>query len=676
MENSIKEIRQRLQEANQVYRMGSPIMPDREYDNLEHQLMQLDPNNDWFKRGLNDDTPRSRKVQLPFPMMSLDKVKSVEELLAWVDNQPPHADFVITPKFDGMSMGVKHSIKNVSREAFSRGDGTIGQDCTEHFKKIVSINTPKENVEGNFVRGEVLMTWSDFEKFKTLMPEAKNPRNSTTGLMNGDFDPDKEEMYKCLSFLPYQICDVEGKVDKIAQLVSVNGDCEKISTPFIVLTQDDLRNNFTPNSLEMFLLSKFCFFKEQFPCDGLVIDVNQAKYRHGTNANGNPSYTIAYKHPLFSETAETTIFKIERNVNREGIVTPVLHINPVFISGAEISKVNGINMKYVDEWGLYPGVKVKVVRSGEVIPKVISVEGITIPFREDFKSQAGYEGAYQYQLRRRQSCNFPKKPAYLHKCPYCGSQLIEVEDDNVNLKCSNVWCKEKVIQQTVKAFEILGLQEFGEGTFRQLHKVNLITEWVDVFRLRPDLLKGLEGWGEKTIQSFIEEVNKVRSVPFARLAHATGYFGSLGEKTIQLIIDNIMEVLIEQGSKNLSIPLLCQIPGVAEKTAFQFLNGYCMIEKDFHYGYLPIKPLYWKTPARELKGNSLNGMKVCMTGFRDESLKGQIEENGGKVTDNVSKDTTCLLCKDKQSNSGKLKKAQQMGIEILTKTEFIEKYLN
>ena len=682
MENSIKEIVNRLQEANAAYREGKPIMADREYDELEHQLKRLDPENDWFNRGVNDETPKTRKVKLPFQMMSLDKVKSGKELKSWLSKYPDESSFVITPKFDGMTMGVRHSGSCEKRKAYSRGDGIIGQDCTSHFQELGWIGCPTKATEGKFVRGEVLMTWDNFEKFKVLVPEAKNPRNSTTGLINGDFDPAKVEMYKCLSYFPYQICEDEGLVDKLDQLWNINvpssHDIPEQSfinyiTPYLSAVKEYLMS-LDDVQLENFLQEHFATFQKAFPCDGLVIDVNEAQYRHGINANGNPSYTIAYKHPSFSESCETIITRVEMNVNRDGIVTPVLHIVPVFISGAEISKVNGINMKYLDDWGLYPGTRVKVVRSGDVIPKIVAVEGLSIPFREDFESQAGYDAAYGFQVNnRKKSCNIIK-PHYLSFCPCCGTMLSTSENDNVNMVCKNVYCSEKIVQQTIKAFEILGLQEFGEETFRQLHKEKKIESWTDVFYLTSADLEGLSGWGEKSISKFLEEVKKVKCVPFARLAHATGWFGGLGEKTIQLIVDHISEQGLD--IRGWSVNDLCKIPGIAEKSAFQFCEGYSRYSKDVHFGQMPVKVEYWATPKREIKDDKLLGMKVCMTGFRDENLKGQIEERGGKVTDNVSKDTTCLLCKDKSSNSGKVKKAQQLGIEILTRQEFIEKHLN
>ena len=158
------------------------------------------------------------------------------------------------------------------------------------------------------------------------------------------------------------------------------------------------------------------------------------------------------------------------------------------------------------------------------------------------------------------------------------------------------------------------------------------------------------------------------------IGDATGWFGGLGEKTIQLIVDHIFA--LGWDVKGWSIDDLCTISGIATKSAVQFNDGWWRYQKDAYFGQMPVKVEYWATPKREIKDDKLLGMKVCMTGFRDENLKGQIEEKGGKVTDNVSKDTTCLLCKDKSSNSGKVKKAQQLGIEILTRQEFIEKHLN
>jgi DNA ligase (NAD+) len=294
-------------------------------------------------------------------MMSLDKVKTIDAFLKWANNFPG-ATFVITPKYDGLSVGMSEG------KAWTRGDGIIGQDCTQHVQ--VSHLT-FDIADGDIVRGEIIIDNRDWKFFKKINPTAKSQRNSATGLINGDYDSKKEQEYGCLRIMPYEI--MGSNLDKDRQL------CKYFNSEYAKI--DDLRY-----VTEKFLFDLFNKWRKKFPIDGLVIDVNEAKYRKGVEANGNPSYTIAYKHTSFSERKDGVVDRIERSINRNGVITPVVVLKePINISGADILKVSAINMRYVKDWGLYPDTRITIVRSGEVIPIIVSVENVDIPFREDFQ---------------------------------------------------------------------------------------------------------------------------------------------------------------------------------------------------------------------------------------------------------------------------------------------------
>ena len=178
-----ESIKQTLIEANNAYRDGRPFMTDAEFDALEEKLRILDPTNEWFKNGVNDLTPKKRKVKLPYPMMSLNKHKTIDSLRSWAYNYP-NASFVITPKFDGLSVGIQGDA------SWTRGDGIIGQDCT---KQLMYVNKPTQGHPRVVARGEIIFDNSNWEVFKQLHPEAVSSRNSATGLINGDFDVNRIE---------------------------------------------------------------------------------------------------------------------------------------------------------------------------------------------------------------------------------------------------------------------------------------------------------------------------------------------------------------------------------------------------------------------------------------------------------------------------------------------------
>ena len=407
--------------------------------------------------------------------------------------------------------------------------------------------------------------------------------------------------------------------------------------------------------------------------------------RHGVEANGNPSYTVAYKHPSFSERKDGIIERIERSINRNGIITPVVVLrDPVNISGADIQKITANNMRYVKDWGLYPDTNVTIVRSGEVIPKIVAVETIDIPFRENFSDSKTYERRYRDAVNKRvcQLVNVVDSPEtgitivknaindfLFDYCPVCGGQLTKVLNDNgewCDLRCDNVECEGRMYGRVIKFFEILGIKEFGRKTFEQLIDHGFIeSSPFEAFNLCVGDLKTLDGWAEVSAHKFVVELNRLRQETcFAKFLHATGWFADLGEKTLQKIIDN--------DGEGKEIDYLCSIEGIQETTAQKFIKGMEIFKEHSEELSDLFFFTYYKTPSNE---GRLSGLNVVMTGFRDKELSAKISEMGGMVGDGVTKETNCLIVKDINSTSSKVQKARKNGIEILDIDGFKEKYL-
>lgn len=681
----MKDTVKQLQEANKAYREGNPIMTDQEFDELESKLYEIDPDNDWFKKGINDEAPKNRKVELSFAMASLNKVKTVEELLNWADKFA--SDIVITPKFDGLSVGLIKKgwgigLKNKGLQAFTRGDGQIGQDCSMHLATIGSCLNTKVLKKGDTVRGEIIFLNSNFVRFKELHPEAKNSRNSATGLINGDYDAEKLQDYRLLSVMSYSMPG-SGK-SKTEQLQYLNSTCNPANdcrVPYLTCTRLELRAYADKqDELRELLFNLFRDWKQLYPIDGLVFDVDDPEYRTKYGTNGNPEYAIAYKDPDFTEKGVTTINRIELQLNRDGIATPVVYLDETLnLSGADVSKVNGINMRYIHDWGLFDGPKVTVVRSGEVIPKIVAVDGIEVPFRDSFSSDSEYKNAYEIALRKRWAQ--PSHEAFVDLvkvadwlCPYCHEMLVW-DDNRVQMVCPNLDCSERKIQSIVQFVKLIGIKNFGEESIRQLYEYDKIKDIKSLFYLEESDFVDIPNWGEKSITAFLSEIKRIanKAVPFAQIAHAFGYFGGLGQKTIQMIVDAIGLEEETGYIKNTSIEELCKIEGVQQITAEQFKKGLQQYESELSIWLMLIKPSYVVSP-KPLKGK-LSGLKICFTGFRDAQLKGQIEELGGQVVGSVSKSTFCLVAKDIESNGSKINKAKELNILIFTPEQFRKKFL-
>lgn len=673
--NEIEKLVSQLRAANDAYREGNPVMSDREYDNLEHQLMKLDPSNDWFKQGVNDKAPDSRKFKLPHPMMSLGKVKSVDEVREWFYSIVPadKADkvtIIATPKFDGLSAYVSKNL------CATRGDGYVGQIFLGQAMNILDM--PSVEKEGLAIRGEVIFTNENWKKFQTLHPEAKSPRNSAVGLINGDYDKDKRKEYGLLSIRPYEILGSDkSKSEQLAILDNAIRDRRNI-TPRAIYTINQIT--------EEELYKMFNVWRKSYPIDGIVLDIDNAEYRKGNYPNGNPKYSIAYKHPSFFDTAEVVIKDVERNVNRKGIVTPVVTFDAVNLANADVSRVNGVNMKYVFDWKLFPGVKVTVVRSGEVIPKIVAVNGIQIPFKENYTSQKEYQKAYLKALDTRfhqEEYESLTHPQDWRRCPDCSYRL---KWDGVNMICENPDCKEKQIQHIVTFFKIIGLENWKEKTFRQLWDANICRSVSDVLSVSPSLvddISALPGWSEKTAIQFITDILDLQLKPVSveRFFHATGWFGDLGEKTIGLILKERSDFLSHIDSSGILNHLseimesLIKVEGVSEITASQFIEGWnrYLIDIEDQWSIVYRFTLEW-TKEGSSEG-PLKGETFCMTGFRDKDLKAAIEEKGGEVVDSLSKTTSVLIVKDVSSTSSKMEKAKKNGTEILDIESFKNKYL-
>ena len=675
-EKLIAQLRAQLEEANDAYREGKPIMPDREYDTLEHQLMRLDPSNDWFNKGVNDKTPETRKFKLPYSMMSLDKVKSIDEVREWFYSIVPEdkaADIAIiaTPKFDGLSAYVSKNL------CATRGDGCVGQMFLGQAMNILDMPSVVE--EGVAIRGEVIFTSGNWKKFQTLHPEAKSPRNSAVGLINGDYDKDKRKEYGLLSIRSYEILGSDkGKLEQLVILDSMTRD-HRNTTPRKIYTIDQLN--------EEALFKLFTEWRQQYPIDGIVLDIDNAEYRTEHNANGNPKYSIAYKHPSFSDTADVVIKSVERNVNRKGVITPVIEFDSVNIANADISRASGVNMKYVFDWKLFPGVKIRIVRSGEVIPKIVAVNGVSIPFRENYSSQKEYQKAYVAALGerfRQEEYDSLTHPQNWKQCPVCGKKLSW---NGANMMCENPECPEKEISHIAKFFEIIGLEGWKEKTFRQLYNEKLIHSVYDVLTIDTagiDIIKRLPGWSEKSAIQFVEDILdlQLKPVPVEKFFHATGWFGDLGEKTIGLILREKGEFLGNIDVNNMInmvteiTETLEEVEGVSMITAISFMEGWTKYLTEIEDQDSIVWRFAFLSDDRKSNKGPLKDKIFCMTGFRDKDMKAAIEERGGEVVDSLTKSTSVLIVKDMTSTSSKMEKARKNGTEILDIESFKNKYLN
>lgn len=628
-----KELEEKIVEANRLYREGNPVMSDKEYDSMKESLEKYFPDSDILKKSIVEESVKGDRMEkLPYPMFSLEKVKTVDEIVRWTKDVwglSSNDRIVITPKYDGISLLVDET----TNDCWTRGDGTEGQNSRDHYR-YVNHGNPM-NKKGCFTFGEAIIPIGMF--LKNVKPLGyKSARNAVAGAFNAD--DFNAQVLGNTAYVRYGIMDSDR--DKSMQLAELYNDYDPYATQYWVTSAgvfDDEKTALT------YLNDLFESIKN-FKCDGLVIEVDNKTKREelGRLPNGNPRYAIAYKNPDWQERYTTKVQKIEWSVSKDGKAKPVIVFDPVEFDGATVSRCTGYNAKYITDNHISPNAYIVVSRSGDVIPKHLETV------------------SYSVELFR-EMCDG------MMICPSCGEPL-RWDANLTDLVCVNPNCDEKAVKQLVYFFATLGTEEMQEATVRKLYKGGLLSVENIVNATEKELEK-IEGIGKslskklrKQFDSYVDD-----GVPFARILTAYNVFGGvIGEKTCQMIFNSLSKDQIDYMFENGEVPLkdLLSIDGIAETTAKAFNDGL----KLFFY-LCSGTPVSISFIQEETVEND-NPESVCFTGFRNKQWEERLVKEGHKVVSGVSKNTTILVTKDKESSSSKVKKAKELSIPILTPEEF------
>ncbi len=623
-----ERLENKLMEANNEYINGTPIMSDQEYDKLLDKLKEIAPDSELLRTGvIHPHSDSSRKEKLPCPMFSLNKVKSVDEILEWINKYGLHDEWlVITPKFDGISL----LSNNRTNYTWTRGNGVEGQRSDSHFYMTGQRHHNPMNL---WVFGEAIMLNEDFKKYSD---KYANSRNMVAGLFRRE-EPLKCPELKDVKFVRYGV-STENKDLHSVNLHNLNL-LNEVIVPFQLIKAHSIKFRLT----DIFLTSLYNEWKEKLPIDGLVIDIDRWEKRVelGREENMNPKYARAIKLPEWETTAFVIIENVKWEVSKNGKLKPVIEIQEVELSGVKINNVTGYNAKYVNEHNIARHSTIEIVRSGEVIPKHLSTINSNL-------------GEIENQWDE------------LAECPSCGSP-IKWDLNMVELLCTNPECRDMKINKLVHFFNTLEVEDFGKPTIEKLYDAGF-DSYNRILKINKEDFCSINGLGEGMYKTFHKQVLKLNSegVPLAKILYSLDIFsGKIGEKTCQMILDNFKWVA---GDKFIFDRLL-EIKGVNEITAKTYIDG--MIKWS---NLLSSKPFvtvnYVKTPIVEPTGNKYLGLKICFTGVRDKELEQEIEKQGGTIVSGVSKGLAYLIVKSLDSTSSKMKKAKDLGIEIMTVDEF------
>ena len=605
---SIKDLVFLLNRArDQYYNTGKPMFSDKIFDEMEDVLREKDPNNRYFSQVGSPVKSVRSKVTLPYSLGSLDKVKTSKELNNFYSK---YKEIVISDKLDGVSILLV--AKDGEWKVYTRGNGVVGQDIS-YIGDALNIPRPPKSV---VIRGELLVSKTLFDR--KFADKAENPRNFVSGLANrktvskelGDVD-----------FVAYELIKPSYKTeDQFKQLKRLGF---KIPAFKVINTTSDI-----PFDLKDYFDRRKA--RSRYELDGLVLTANQVYKRP---ASGNPKYAVAYKSDILVQEVRTKVEKVVWGVSKEGFLKPVVHINPVRLSGVVIKRVTGNNYKFIKDNGIGKGSIINIIRSGDVIPKITKVVKKAKP-------------------------DFPKVDYTINST---GVEAVADLTSNLDLQEK---MKIKKILHFLRTMEVDGV---GEGIITKLVVVGGM-DLNDIIHMKVKDLLEFEGFKYTSAQKFVDAIDdavwSTEGVDASRLMDASGVFGrGIGTRRVKPFVDQYPDFL-EMNSRELKQALLTT-PGISSILAKQIVSKM----PDFKRF---VKSTGIKISMKKKKASSgkLKGMTVVFTGYRDKGLEKLITDNGGKVGSSVSKNTSILTYEGSRASS-KLKKAHLLDIPVMTRDKFM-----
>jgi DNA ligase (NAD+) len=604
----IEQLKEKIRVANEAYRIGEPIMSDKEYDILLEELADISPDDELLSVVGHEILDETRKTRLPVPMASMNKIKSLEEIKDWQRLKliPNAVEIICTPKYDGLSL-CKDELND--GDAITRGDGVFGQRSTEHYR-LIDNHLDINNIF-SYSYGEVIMPKQVFlDKYSE---DFANPRNLVAGLINSKTvsEPLRDCKYIKYGAVPV----VKNTFSTKKELLDALNDRQEIKVPYQVCGILDLT--------EELLISLFKEWSQEYEIDGIILEVNNLATQNSLGretSSGNPVWARAFKHESFEQKAESEVTGISWNISKQGLLKPIIHINPIKLDGVTVSNVTGNNARFVKDMGIGVGARVIVKRSGMVIPKIVDVLQ-TVDFV--LPTIEGVEIAWNE----------------------AGIELITLtETDDQKLK------------KIVAFFEILEADNVGEGIITLLYN-NGYKTIEQILNLTTNDLESIDRFGKRKAKIVFDSIKKsVKDVQLSKLQHATGIFSGLGSKKL---------VLLEHFTEKPTVEQVMKIEGFAEISAKTYVDNYDNFR--IFVENLPI------TIAEKVEvvavGDDLVGKQFTFTGVRRKDLEEVIVSRGGVIGGSVSKNTTHLVMKVKGSGSSKETKAISLGVEILTVEE-------
>lgn len=630
--------------AYAYYSKDAPKVPDVEYDKLYHEVLKFEENNSTL---VDYSSPTLRvgaqilegfnKASHIEKMWSMEDVFDKKDLVSWtqrVEKTKTDFTFYCEPKFDGASLNLIYE-NGLLKQAITRGDGSIGEDVTLNAKTIKSIPIQISHEERIEIRGEILIRKDDFqllndERAKRGEALFANPRNAAAGSLrqlNSSITASRK-----LVFYPWGI----GK-----NSLKMNYLSEKMTYIYSLGFLKPMMRVVTKNVEEVYdLYYNFISKREEIPLimDGMVVKVDEISLQEELGYTVKyPKWMVAFKFPALEQS--TQILGITLQVGRTGVITPVAEVCAVDIDGVIVERATLHNFDEIRRKDIRVGDFVTIIRSGDVIPKIIHV-----------------------QESRRKGC----EKVYIKptNCPVCNKELL---DDGALLKCQNLVCDARVEASLIffASKQALNIDGLGKKIVKTLYQKGQIKSVLDIFFLTKEALLTLEGFKDKKADNLLNSIQMVKGSELWRFINALGieHIGEVASKKLSEIYG--LEFV------NISHLTKLNIDGFGvemEASLIEFLH----VNKDLIEKLIEV--IAPKTPkAKEIIENFLNGKSVVLTGSMSKSrdlIKNELEELGAKIVSSVSKKTDFVVYGDDAGS--KYEKAKLLGVTLLSEKEFYE----
>ncbi len=660
VKKKIEELSKQLDEHNySYYVLSNPVISDFEFDKLLEELIQLEKAH---PEHLSPDSPSQRvggqitkefkTVKHKYAMLSLGNTYSEEELIDFDERVKKvlhsNYEYVCELKYDGVAIGLTYVDGKLVR-AVTRGDGEQGDDVTTNVKTIKSIplklrgNSHPKEFE---IRGEIFMPRSSFnrinkEREEIGEPPLANPRNAASGTLKmQDSNVVAKRNLSCYFYfmlgeeLPYK-----GHYENL-QAAKEWG----FRVPDSVIKTNSMNGVF--DFIKKWDKERYDL---EFEIDGIVLKINSYEQQKMLGLTSkSPRWAISYK--FKAQRVSTVLKSISYQVGRTGAITPVANLQPVLLAGTTVKRASLHNADIIEKLDIRVGDTVFVEKGGEIIPKVIAVD-------ESKRAELSV------------------KTEYIEDCPECGTKLIRNEGE-ANHYCPNeLGCPPQVIGKMVHFVgrKAMDIDSLGGETIAQLYENKLVANIADLYTLKKENLLHLERMAEKSVNNLLEGIEASKAVPFERVLYAIG-IRHVGETTAKKLafyfktIEALEQATVEQ---------LLEVGDIGERIAVTIVAYFKdariieMIDRLKSYG------LQFELSENQLTATSdkLKDKSFVVSGvfskFSRDDLKKTIEQNGGKNVGSISGKTSYVLAGDNMGPE-KLKKAEKLGIPILSEDDFIK----